>query len=279
MEIKFGELDNRWEQYGLIEAPLIFNGKDTRYKAVIREGSLINVVGKGYQLLPNEEAVKLADMAAKMAGLVPFTEFSGTWIVRMADHVILDKDGTRVHALYAHQGHFEVNGEEMHLGVGVHNSIDGTLAFECGVFTFRHACANMVLAGTRHFQMAFDMRRTIDYVYRRHTAGLDPLKADLKGTILAVMEKANLMIEAYEALATEKATDELIQKIRKSRLSNRVLPDYVREPEVRVEDLTQWEVYNDITELIWHNAKSGMKTKTFQMDTLHRLISLTPEAR
>jgi len=276
MQISFGQPDETWVKYDLIQAPLLFNENQTGYKAIIRKNRMVSIVRRGYKLLPNEEAVKLADEAAEMAGLVPFHEFTGDWYVKMAEHVIYDKGQTRVHALYALNKHYEVNGEKMHLGVGVHNSIDGTMGFGCGVFTFRHACANMVFAGMRGYEQAFDQRKTIEYIYKRHTAGLSAFKPNLKNVILSVMEKAVKIIESCNQLAQEKATQELIERIKKSRLSKKVLPEYLtaKEPEIEVTDLTQWQLYNDITAAIWHNNKAAMKTKLFQFKTLHQIIPL-----
>jgi hypothetical protein len=81
-------------------------------------------------------------------------------------------------------------------------------------------------------------------------------------------------------MAAEKVTDEIIQKIKKSRISNKVLPEYLaaKVPTVETTDLTQWKVYNDVTEAIWHNAKSAMKTKLFQFQTLHQIMPLEVRA-
>lgn len=277
MEISFSSQPiERWIEYGLTEHPINFNGERSKYKAIVREGKLISVVGKGYQLIPNEEAVKLADSAAEMVGLVPFHEFTGEWFQRMEKHVIYDQEFKRVHALYAINKPYTVNGESMHIGVGIHNSIDGTTAFGCGIFTFRHACKNMVLAGMRRYSQAFDERKTIEYLYKRHTSSLDPAKTNLKVVIVSIMDRASDIIQSYELMAARKASEELIKRIKASRLPKKALPDFlqVKEQKVEIRQLTQWELYNNITEKIWHNATSGIKTKTFQFNTLHKLMPL-----
>ena len=276
MEISLGKIDDTWQCYDLFQAPIKFNAQNTGHKAIIRKDRVVAIVRKGYELLPNEEAVKLADEAAQMAGLVPFDEFTGEWIIRMKDHAIYDKRETRVNALYAANQHYEVNGEKMHLGVGIHNSIDGTMGFGCGIFTFRHACANMVFAGMRGYEQAFDQRKTIEYVYKKHTVSLSPFKASLKNVILSVMEKATDTIRSYNLMAQKQVTQDLVERIKKSRLSNKVLPEYLtaKEPTINPLDFTQWDLYNDITQLIWHNAKSGLKTKEFQFKTLHTIMPL-----
>lgn len=272
--LSFGTADTTWGQHNLVEYPVLFNQEASRFKAVVRQGSLVNIVGTGYQLIPNEEAVKIADRAAKLAGLVPFSDFSGEWFNRMENHVILDHDGKRMHALYAMNKGYQVGGESMHLGVGIHNSIDGSTAFGCGVFSFRHACSNMVLAGTKNYSQSFDERKTVEYLYKRHTSSLDPAKAVLQDVILRIMQRVPQIISAYEEMTTIKANEELLKKLRASRLSKNVLPEYITEKEAKVPDVSNWQVYNDLTAAIWHNAKTGLKTKTFQFNALHKVMPL-----
>jgi len=74
MKISLGTLDETWQQYNLFQAPLVFNDSQTDYKAIVRQDKIVSIVKEGYELLPNEEAVKIADSAAEMAGLIPFHE-------------------------------------------------------------------------------------------------------------------------------------------------------------------------------------------------------------
>ncbi len=272
--LTFGNPNDEWSQYGLYETPVVVNCVVSGYKAITQEDHLVCVVSDQYKLIPNQEAVKVADQAAELAGLVPFNEFTGEWISRLSNHVITDHEKHRVHALYASNQPYEVQGEKMHIGVGVHNSIDGSTSFGCGIFTFRHACANMVLAGMRGYTQEFDQRKTIEGIYKRHTAGLIPVIINLKNAILSIMEKANTLIETYNKMATEKAEEELLTKIRKSRLPKKILSGYLQEDAVETPQLSKWEVYNDLTAAIWHNPKSDLRTKEFQFNTVHAVLKV-----
>ena len=77
-------------------------------------------------------------------------------------------------------------------------------------------------------------------------------------------------------MAEQRITEKLIERIKKSRLSRKVLPDYITAEEISPEVFltSQWELYNDITEAIWHNVKAGMKTKTFQFKVLHQVLGV-----
>jgi len=283
MSFKFSSAPaaDRWTQYNLIEVPLQLNGMETKYKAIIQNGEIAQIATNQYTVLPNEEAVKIADATAKEIGLVPFDEFTGNWFQRMDSHVV--KDGHKVHALYALNEPITVNGDKMHIGVGVHNSIDGTTSFGAGVFTFRNACKNMVLAGSKGYHQDFDQRKTLEYVYKRHTSSIDPIIGELGQVIAKIMDRAAGIIDAYREMAEKKIDEEyledLAKKISKSRLPAKVLPSYLRADEEKAEERnaqpeTVWDVYNDITAGIWHNDKTNMRIKIFHFDNLHRVIPI-----
>ena len=271
-DIRLGTSDDMWSQYGFEDSPLYVNGKDTERRILTKGDEFVSVVGKNYRILPNEVAVDIAEKSAQLCGLVPFSEFSGDWFVKMNDHVI--ENGWKVHALYALNKPYEVDGDKMHLGVGIHNSIDGSMGFGAGIFTFRHACANMVFAGMKGYEQSFDQRRTLEYIYSRHTSSLTIAMELLQEKIVNLMEKAQVIVDAYNQMAKNKLTEELIKKIRASRISDKVLPDYLKAEELQLTDLTEWNAYNDITALIWHNKKGNMDTKMTYFDQLHRVMPL-----
>jgi len=269
MQFSLGKPDETWQKYGLTQAPILFNNAKTPYKAIIREGKLISILGKNYFLLPNEEVLELATQAAEMAGLQPFTE-GGVRSRAMIKHghIFYNKDKTVMHAWFAPKNNtIEVNGEKMHIGCNVINSIDGSTSFGCSVFTFRHICSNGVIFGYKQ----------ISGVRHIHTKSLGNIVKQLKTMMLQIMDKGNETIEKYRLLAEQEVTENLIEKIRKSRLPKKILPDYITNPEevaINLSDLTKWELYNDITEAIWHNSSSGLKTKQFQFQTLHQILKV-----
>ena len=188
-----------------------------------------------------------------------------------------------MHALYALNEPYKVNGNEMHIGVGVHNSIDGTTSFGAGVFTFRNACRNMVLAGSRGYHQDFDQRKTLEYVYKRHTAAIDPVVGQLSHIIGGIMDRAVDIIESYKKMAKkradEKYLDDLQTRLLRSRLPAKVYPSYLLADPDKATTLnakpdTVWDVYNDITANIWHNQSTNMRIKIFQFDHLHKVIPL-----
>ena len=263
MQVTFGTPDSTWQEYNLMQYPLVFDNKASSYKAIIRDDKLVKILGKDYQLFPNEEAIKLASEAAKLASFSPFNIPENP-----AQNVIYNKDGTRMHAWFAPKNNEEyvIGNDKVNIGVDVSNSIDGSSSFGCGIFTFRELCSNGVILGK---QKLFSLTKV-------HTKGLQPVIDQLKTIMIQIMEQTTGLLTSYRQLAQQQATKELIEKLKKSRLSKKVLPEYLtaEEPTVKVQNLNQWELYNDITELIWHNVKADLKTKTFQFDRLHKIMPL-----
>lgn len=258
--IYFGDPDTTWRQYGLEQYPIQIDGEDTSYKAIFRHNELVSVLGSDYYLFPNEEALKIADMAADLAGLKSFSLSAPG--LKTEGHVIFNSEETRMRAIYTLGKIHRVDGEEVSVGVNVFNAIDGTSSFGCGLFTYRYICDNGVIMG----------KESILSVRRIHTKGLAKIIEDMKAKMVLVMEEGISLLDRYRLMAQEKVTEKLVDRILKSRLPQRVLPYYIKEEEAKLPDLTHWHLYNDITEAIWHNPKTGMHTKTYHFNTLHKIM-------
>ncbi len=250
---------DRWAQYGLSEPEIVFQNDETRYKAIVRNDELVAILGKGYKLFPNEEALKIADSSAKLAGLEPFDPFKIPGI-KTEDHVLYSDNGHKIRAIYTAGKIDKVDGDEVNVGVNVFNAIDGSSSFGCGLFTFRSICSNGVIFG---YEKVMSMRRI-------HTKGLETAIEDLKSRMVLVMEYGHTLIENYRAMAAKRATDKMVDQILRTRIPAKVLPDYITEEYATLPDISAWGLYNDITEAIWHNEKAGMKTKILQFGWLHR---------
>lgn len=270
------KVDNTWEQYNLSEHVLGHNGRNTGYKAIIKDGSVVYIASDGYQLLPNEEAVKVADDTASLMGAVPFDKFTGKWFVKANGHVFYTgEQKAQVHALYTMNGAVDIGGGDMiNLGFAIHNSIDGSMGFSVGAFTFRHACANMVFMGFKGANMQFDDRNTLAYAYQKHTKSLEIDKTKLQRVIIQVVDSAKSMLEQYRRWKEEELLINTAKKLAK-RLPEKYLPDYIKVDEKKVELLattTIWNAYNDITQAIWHNDKTDYALKKGMFDKLHRAL-------
>lgn len=309
-EMEAGEPEQTWDDYCIELVPIEINGQDTGKRAIMRNGNFLSMVSEQYRLLPNERAVGVADMVADDLGAVPFHEFDGDWYIQLDDHVFQDEEGRRAHALYAWDDPVDLGyGDEVQLGFAVHNSIDASMSFRVGLFTFRHACANMVFMGVDRSGMGFDERNVLQHMEQRHTAGLDI--ENLKAVIQDTVQFGPDVIEAYRSWmdSTIDATqvEDLIRRAQRRYLSQRNdLPDWLsqamdaleqaeeraRENDQLVGDqfvnglpqqaraqiieanvpssTTVWDAYNDLTQNIWHSDKTNDQSKMGKFRNVHR---------
>jgi len=146
MSIEFGLDLSEWRDYGYQELPILYNRESTGYKAIVRRGKLVKILGEDYVLLPNEYALEIADQAAELVGLQPFKNVSVWGLQRWgAGHALVnDSEIPRVmKAVYLLPDSIEkIDGEEVQVGVDIFNSIDGSTAFGAGVFTYRYISAS-----------------------------------------------------------------------------------------------------------------------------------------
>lgn len=250
--IRAGEATTTHPEYGLEMVPIEYlspdtgsvaadsimektdDGKawvDTNRRLVRRNGDFVADVSHRFHLLPNEKVVAAANKAARDLGAVPFHDFEGDWYIELDDHVFQDADRHRVHALYAWNDPVDISGpdepaDEIQFGFAVHNSIDASMAFEVGLFTFRHACQNMVMMGADAQGMSFDDREVVVHAKRAHTSSLDLDVDALSTTIKNVMVFAEDIKEGYEAWRSEIVDYETVEGLIK-RLPKKDLPDWI----------------------------------------------------
>jgi len=258
-EISYGVPSDQWKQYDVFKVPILENGKATRFCGIVHKGQLKSIVTNDYVLFPNEEALRLAGEAAKVVGLEPFNiphPISGRH-----GHALYNYKETRMHAIFMPKGVNKVDGDEVHVGVDVRNGIDGLSSFGCSVFSFRGVCSNGAIYGYKQ----------IYGITAVHIGQFQEVITRLTTVMTNIMDKSTDVLESYRRMARQQLTEKLIEKIKKSGLPKKVLPDYVTEPSL--EPINVWQTYNDITEAIWH-GKSDLPTKVTNFDALHRALPL-----
>lgn len=310
-EITVGEPEQVWEEYGLEILPIEKDGTDTNRRWIMRNGNFVKAVSDRYRLLPNERAVEVANDVAERVGAKPFHKHTGDWYIQLDDHVFQDHDGKRVHALYSFDEKVDLgHGDEVDLGFAVHNSIDKSMGFKVGLFTFRHACANMVTMGVDTSGMGFDDRDVIEHYDQKHTAGLDIdiLEAIVENTI----DLGPRVIEAYSAWQDDELdvwqTESLLRRAQRGRLAGGDLPGWMQDAlealetaEERAEQNesfdptfenglpqqaqasiieanipeaeTVWDAYNDLTANIWHSETTNDRSKMRKFGQVHKTFT------
>lgn len=276
-------INNDWAKYNLYQHYIGHGENKTGYKAIVKSGKVVYIGSDDYKLFPNEEMQTIADQAALQLGAVPFDKFTGSWFNRTDKHVFLTgKNEAQAHALYTFNGAYDIGGgDTINLGFAVHNSINGSMGFSIGAFTFRHACSNMVFMGFKGNSMQFDNRECLSYTYNKHTKSMEVNPEKLKAIIREVVENSQNILVQYKRYKETEIKLEVAKRLIK-RLPEKYIPDYIK-----IEDKTKevsllstpdlWQVYNDITAVIWHNEKTDYTTKQHLFNQLHSALITVPE--
>lgn len=300
-----GEPEQTWPEFGLEMVPVLHDGEDTGRRFIRQNGNYIASATEDYSLLPNEEVVRAANEVARDLGADPFHEFDGDWFIKLDDHVYQDEERRRVHALYAFESGF-VGDDELEYGFAVHNSIDTSLAFSVSLFSFRHACANMVNIGVGNAMARAALnveseREVLASSSHKHTSGLDVDQEALRARIKGTMALSDNVAEAYRRFH-ETAIEPTVALSLAERLPGKNLPDWLADSvdalkdeaeaddeanrwtdvprQARIETVerhtptaeTMWDTYNDVTESVWHDENSQDTTKQRKFDKLHRAM-------
>lgn len=304
-QLTAGPATQTWPDYGLELVPVHMDGTDTGRRLIRRNGDYIADVSDDYHLLPNEQAVAAANQAADNLGAVPFHDFDGDWYVELDDHVFQDTERRRVHALYAHNDPVDVtgDGDTIQFGIAVHNSIDSSLTFQVSLFTFRHACANMVFMGQNGQGMGFDDRTVIAHESRKHTKGLEVDVEGLQARIENMLVFTDDVTDTYRAWTGQFITVEHIEALIR-RFPHADLPAWIQDIADTLEtaaenesldgertELTRderrdiirsgmvndtvWDTYNSLTESVWHSETTADTTKQRKMKDIHRVFPPT----
>lgn len=264
VETRAGEPEQQWEQFGLELVPIEYRSitagdakpdgwEDTGRRLVARNGKFISDVSKNYKLLPNERLISTANDVARDLGAEPFHQFDGDWYAQLDDHVFQDKERRRVHGLYAWQDG-DVGGDEMSYGFAVHNSIDGSLGFSVGLFTFRHACANMVFMGTGGSEESRALsveseREVVNRTTHQHTKGLVVEKEGLEQIIKGTLTLVDDVHDTYKQWVSERLEPETVRDLlQRPTLGKKDLPNWIADS--RTKDEREADPIDDVLSAI-----------------------------
>lgn len=222
------------------------SGDPVGKKAILKDGNVVAIVGMNHKLIPNEVLQGYVEEVVKELGAVLFEE---------------RRTPTQYLASYYLPEEEKVPGPrgELRLGFTVANSIDGSIAMKVMGFTFRSICENGAIYGLRD----------VTQYFRLHTAGflqefLDGGVAMIRDAIVEVlnsMEDVMRVMEEWPRITVNSPEGrKLLGKIRKSHLPYSLRPKYALpedHPQVEVpgDDVTVWDLYNDITAAITREAE------------------------
>jgi len=269
--LEFEKIDETFASYGLWQAPLAYQGKSTPFKAILKEiggkREVIAILGRGYRLVPNG----MVDEAVQQVAKVLRIDYAGVGSprdIRQGEVVRTeDPDSFRAYWTMVFPQKYSVDGG-VYLGVQVRNSEDGSMGFGIDLFTFREICSNGAILRTGDLEI-----RT----YWKHTKGLQLDVGKIKNVIVSIVDKGQRVLETYRKLQELKLNEEIAERLSK-RISKKYLPEYLQavKDEIKIlKPASLWEVYNDITELVWHSDTASMFSMRRFNQELNKALGIT----
>jgi hypothetical protein len=308
LQLAVGEPDPEWKDYGLYTVPMLISGEDDELvrsgrKFVLRpqmdgRGSvhapkLIADVSDDYELYPNE---KLKEDLDKWAGENGY-ELLKALQTRSGNGVVLSyvpseglyKHATSTHAAVNEQAWLFAEKQQIKLGFTVKNSIDGTMGFSLGGFTFRMACNNGAIISAKILER-FGYRFRADQigvVRARHVPSIRGIINNLQKYLDAMSEVHQEILRYYSQLQTIKVNQQLIDKLLESRIPQKYLTTPSLEKSETVCEIQKdkanpkatisfdgnknlWDAYNVLTDNLWHDPKPDGRTKEFYYERMHQ---------
>lgn len=266
-------------------------------QAPATQADLIAILSREYELYPNEELVKVMDRWTAENHYKRYED---------ARYSFTSGSGNAVFLTYLPRdeevGSYFVGDrrDKVRLGFVARNSIDGSVGFGLDVFTFRGICYNgsivMNETGLRAWNPYQVSQNATAKLKHRHTKGLSEVIEHLDTNIEQLQVVGEQVIAYYQHLATVK-----LNQVIAEHLANTMIPEkyfqqtgitFEKEKDKKGKILSEkvvveqnkdmWTVYNDLTQAIWHNAQTDMRSKFQYFNVLHSTLGTVvpmPQAR
>lgn len=220
---------------GILAATMTWNGEEQPWQFIVRQGKPIAVFTSAYKLIPNDQAIEIANDMAKRAGLVPPSRMNKEAFYVPPSDIYWSKDQLAFTALYTDPKPHNIapTGEKedyVFKGLAVKGSTNGWSAMSASSFVFRKVCQNMNL----HFRSSRMLQETnieikdltknvvsdsskrmklLESIKLIHRQSLDTTK--IADSIAEVLESGDQILQRYQQMQTEKLLQVQAEKLKK----------------------------------------------------------------
>jgi hypothetical protein len=274
--VQVDRLNDRWAEYDLYTGRLLVQGKEgyrpTSTKLVLRQlddPRLVAAVGADYVLFPNEELEKQLDTLAAAQGWARYQD---------PRYQYQSRDGTAVFLTYLPKdetrGSYQItHGDTVRVGFCARNSIDGSMGFGLDLFTYRGLCRNGSI-----MQQSF-----LGSLHSKHTPRLEIVLEHLDQHLAELVQVGEQAVAWYRELARVDLNRQIIDALQHSSIPRKYFPwetdKETKEAIPPVQPMTTWDVYNALTEKIWHNERADPASKWMYFTQVHtELAKVVPPA-
>ena len=286
---------DEWTNYNLRAEQLVRNGKPMNYQVSVKDNVPVSVFTNAYKVLPNEEALKLANEVTDSMGLIPASQMNSEWKMHLdVPDVFYGKKNnvvTKISALYVAKDEVDLglgsDSDPVKIGVRVGNSIDGSSGFGACVFMFRQLCGNMSqhLQSKRMMQISTaELGRVGNLQTQTITSASfihrESLKTDvIKKLIEDVISGADSVVSRFKQMKQEELTKqealEIATKFPATVSKNVDWLDYNKKDKLftpRVNGVTKFDAFQDVTDILSHTNKLGFDGVNFGLQAVDKIL-------
>ena len=246
VEFEVDRVDDNWKEYGISEKYLTYDGEKTRFKGIVQDGRLVNLVSNRYTVIPNELIIE---------GAVPLIEQFG---YESIDSPAKDVKNTRYMQYFIKPDLERIDNETIKLGLLLRNSIDGSMSLGIEGFIYRTVCSNGVVMG----------RETIYGFSKKHVGNAKDILSYVEKALVTINKSSLRILEKYNHLLRATFKQEKYENLEKH-LPKKDLVDVSR----RVGG-SDWNAFNSVTQNIWHNKSAGMINQHGKMKIVNRVFGI-----
>ena len=291
------QVRDEWNQYNLKAETLIRNNTPMNYQVIVKDDKPVAVFTKAYKVLPNEEALAVANEVTSGMGLIPASQMSSEWKYNATDNfpdVFYGKKNgvvTKMSAMYVSPETVDLglgsDSDPMKIGVKVGNSIDGSQGFGACVFMFRKICGNM----SQHLQSSKMMQLStaeLGKISNLQTQTLtsasfihrESLKTHvIKDLITNVIKGADSVVSRFKQMKTDQLLKEQAMEIAMkfpATITKKVdWLDFNKKSKQwtpRVNGVTVFDAFQDMTDILSHTTKLGFDAVNHGLQQADRLL-------
>jgi len=291
------EIRDEWTQYNLKAETLVRNNTPMNYQVIVKDDKPVAVFTKAYKVLPNEEAIKVANDVTNRMGLVPASQMSSEWKFNATDNfpdVFYGKKNnvvTKISAMYVSPEPVDLgigsDSDPVKIGVKVGNSIDGSQGFGACVFMFRKLCGNMSqhLQSSRMLQLSTaELGKVRNLSTQTITSASfihrESLKIDIVEKLIEdVINGADSVVKRFKDMKQEQLTKEQALEVARmfpATVSKNVdWLDYNKKDKQftpRVNGVTTFDAFQDMTDILSHTTRLGFDSVNYGLQTADKIL-------
>ncbi|MCK5600914.1 hypothetical protein KAR91_03535 [Candidatus Pacearchaeota archaeon] len=295
------EIMDSFPQYNLSAERIIRNGTPANTQLIVKDEKVVHAFTERYKVLPNEEALKVAEMIREECGLVYASDMKKEWNFHTAIPKMLGNVNRAITTLLIDPK--EVNlaagtkyeDDYIRLGIGIGNSIDGTSSLKAFGFTFRKLCGNYAFhlfhLGKTKIEAdinpaAMNSAKVLNKSIFIHSKNID-IKT-FEESVRNVLGQGQLIVKRYQAMKIE----ELLEK-QALELARRMPTSALKKAEdlkwlkwdkkkgaqfVKTAKVDKFQAFNDITAALTHNEDLSYRVKMNGFKRLDKIL-VAPSAK